>query len=136
MDIKVYCDANIFIDYLDERTDKLRPLKDFAFEFFSKGWNCAFKLIISDWLLMELRRHLEDKQIDEILNMFKEKDKLLFVKKEKEDIERAKKISKNWQDSLHAVLAHKAGADYLATRNIKDFTGCEKLVEIVLPEFI
>ena len=137
MDIKVYCDTNIFIDYLDERTDRLRPLKDFAFEFFSKGWNCAFKLIISDWLLKELRRNLKEEQIEEILDRFKEKDKLIEIKEEKGDREKARKIStENWDDALHAILANKAGADYLATRNIKDFIGCEKLVEVVLPEFI
>ena len=136
MGLKVYCDTNIFIDYFDERTDRLRPLKDFAFEFFSRGWNCAFKLIISDWLLIELKRHLDDRKIDEVLNRFKEKDKLIFIKQEKEEVEKAKKISEHWHDPLHAVLAHKAGADYLATRNIKDFAGCERLVEIVFPEFI
>ena len=62
--MKVYCDTCIFKDYFDEREDNIRPLKDFAIEFFSRGWNGGFKLIISDWLLNELRRHLEEKQIN------------------------------------------------------------------------
>ena len=136
MTVKVYCDANIFIDYFDDRSDTLRPLKDFAFEFFSRGWNCNFSLVISDWLETELLRHLKKEQINQIFNNFKEKDKLIMVKEERGDREKAKKISSHWQDPLHAILAKKAGADFLATRNIKDFSGCEDLVEIVLPEFI
>ena len=136
MVLKVYCDANIFIDYFDERSDKLRPLKDFAFEFFSKGWNCSFNLIVSDWLLSELKRYLEDKQIDEVLDKFKRNNKLIFVKEEAGYRDEARKISEHWQDSLHAILASKAQADYLATRNIKDFSGCEELVKVVFPEFI
>jgi|SRR3989344_1626216 len=134
--MKVYCDTCIFKDYFDEREDNIRPLKDFAIEFFSRGWNGGFKLIISDWLLNELRRHLEEKQINEILDKFKEKNKLIFIKEEKGDREKAKKISSHWQDPLHAILANKSGADYLATRDIKGYMGCEKLVEIVFPEFI
>ena len=137
MSLKVYCDTNIFIDYFDERTDRLRPLKDFAFEFFSKGWNCEFNLIISDWLLKELRNNLKEEQIQEILDRFRKKDKLIFIKEEKGDREKARKISKeNWDDALHAILVNKAGADYLATRNIKHYAGCEELVNVVLPEFI
>ena len=136
MVLKVYCDANIFIDYFDERSDKLRPLKDFAFEFFSKGWNCSFNLIVSDWLLLELKRYLEDKQIDEVLDKFKRNNKLILIKEEAGDKDKARKISEHWQDSLHAILASKAQADYLATRNIKDFSGCEELVKVVFPEFI
>ncbi len=137
MSLKVYCDTNIFIDYFDERTDRLRPLKDFAFEFFSNGWNCKFNLIISDWLLKELRNNLKEEQIQEILDRFRKKDKLIFIKEEKGDREKARNISKeNWDDALHAILANKAEVDYLATRNIKHYVGCEELVKIVLPEFI
>lgn len=136
MSLKIYCDTNIFMDYADERVDRLRPLKDFAFEFFSKGWKCAYKLIISDWLLIELRKHLKEEQIQEILKEFKEKDKLIFVKEEGGDREKAKRISKHPDDALHAILANRACADYLTTRNIRDYAGCENLVKIVLPEFI
>jgi predicted nucleic acid-binding protein len=134
--MKVYCDTNIFIDYFDERTDRLRPLKEFAFNFFSRGWNCNFELIISDWLINELSRHLDEKQYKQIFNEFEEKGKLHVVNKENSDVRKAKNTSKHWDDALHAVLANKAGADYLSTRNIKHYSGCEELVSVVLPEFI
>ena len=133
--MKVYCDANIFIDYLDERTDKIRPLKDLAFEFFSRGWNCNFELIISDWLLTELRNHLEEENIQEILNRFRKKNKIIEINEEPEDKKEAY-MHKHPDDARHAILARKAKADFLATRNIKDYEGCEGYVDIVLPEFI
>ena len=134
--IKVYCDANIFMDYFNEREDYLRPLSNFAFEFFSKGWKCAFKLVVSDWLLFELRKYLKEEQIEEIFGEYRRKDKLIIVKEDSLDRQNAKNISEHWQDALHAILAKKANADFLATRNIKDFDGCENLVKIVLPEMI
>lgn len=134
--LKVYCNANIFKDYTDERADRLRPLKDFAFEFFRKGWECNYKLIISDWLLTELRRNMKEEQIQEILKPFKEKNKLIFVKEQKGDRDKAKLISEHWDDALHAILANRADADYLVTRNVLHYEGCEKLVRVVFPEFI
>ena len=111
---KVYCDTNIFIDFFDKRTDRLRPLNQFAFQFFSKGWNCAFSLVVSDWLLEELRRHLKEEQIQEIFEMFKSKNKLIFIKEEQGDRIKAYELSNHWDDALHAVLARKAGADFLS----------------------
>lgn len=135
--MKIYCDTNVYMDYFEDRKDRLRPLAYFAFEFFSRGWNCRFNLIISDHLLNELNRNLRPDQISEIIDEFKKKDKLIHIEMTGEDKEEARKISKeNYADALHAVLAKKASADYLTTRNIKDYAGCENLVEIALPELI
>src|SRR3989338_10680059 len=99
--LKVYCDANIFIDYFGKRTDGLRPLDEFAWAFFSKGWNCAFHLIVSDWLITELRKHLREEKINEVIAIYKNKGKLIFVKEGPGDREKAGSISQHWQDPLH-----------------------------------
>lgn len=134
--LKVYCNANIFKDYADERIDRLRPLKDFAYEFFRKGWDGKYMLIISDWLISELENHMKKEKIEEILEPFKKNNTLIVVNEEKGEKEKAKSISQHWQDALHAIIAHRAGADYLVTRNIDHYAGCEHLVRIVFPEFI
>lgn len=137
MTLKVYCDANIFIDYLEGRTDNIRPLHEFAFQFFSAGWNCKFHLIISDWLLEELNNNLTEEQIESVLKEFRDKNKLIEIKEEQGDRRKARQISNHWQDPLHAILANKAGADYLTTRNMKDYNEeCNKLVNIRFPEFL
>ena len=74
-----------------------------------------------------------DKQIEELQ---KEKQKLIFVKEQPGDRSKARSISKHPDDTLHAILANRAGADYLATRNLPHYVGCKHLVEVVFPEFI
>ncbi|MBI2139909.1 hypothetical protein HYU14_03220 [Candidatus Woesearchaeota archaeon] len=70
------------------------------------------------------------------MDIYKHKGKLIFVKEARGDREKAKSISPHWQDPLHAILANKGNADYLATRNIGDFSECGELVKVVFPEFI
>jgi hypothetical protein len=55
----------------------------------------------------------------------------------RDQVIKSKEISKeHWKDALHAILANKAKAVYLLTRNIPDYAGCEHLVEIKFPESI
>ena len=68
--------------------------------------------------------------------MYREKGKLILVHKGKGDRKKARDTSEHWDDALHAILAKKAGADYLATRNIRHYEGCEEIIQVVLPEFI
>ena len=56
--MKVYVDTNVFIDLIKEDSSKTRAI--FAYEFFRKGWNCAFELIVSDWTRSELNRHVNE----------------------------------------------------------------------------
>ncbi len=130
----VYCDAKVFIDKVHDRSDSIRPLKTLAEEFFSKGWNCTYELIISDWLETELSSHLDQDEIDAILDPFRSEGKLYRVEKSAEDEERAEEFS-NPDDALHAVLAEKSGAKYLVTRNARDYTDYDG-IDVVLPEFI
>ena len=125
------------MDFFEGRSDYLRPLDEFAFQIFKRVENGEFTLIISDHLLYELRNHIEEKKIIELLQPLTEKGRIIKVFKTREDILKAKEISKEkWKDALHAILANKAKAVYLLTRNIQDYAGCEHLVEIKFPENI
>jgi len=134
--MKVYCDTNVFINYFG-KNHNTKLQKDLAYEFFSRGWNCHFELIISDWLLKELRNHLDEKEIQEILEEYRSKNKLYEVHVKKGDWDKAHEISNHPDDALHAILANRADANYLTTQNIKHFNEkCNDLVEVCLPEFI
>lgn len=134
---KIYCDTNVYIDFFQGRKDYLRDLGEFAHQLFRRIENGEFTLIISDHLLYELRHHIEDKKITELLSPLVKNGKVIKVFKTNEDITKAKVISKeNWKDALHAILANKAKAVYLITRNIQDYSGCQHLVEIKFPENI
>ena len=133
--MKIYCDTNIFLDFFEQRSDKLRPLGAFAFDCFSNGWNCRFNLVISDWVTEEFDKHSK-KEINDILEQFRKKEKLIFVNYDENDKKRAKSLSKNWQDALHAIIAGKEKCDFLVTRNIKDFSEFQHIVDITLPESV
>jgi len=48
MSTRIYVDANIYLDYLEERTDRIRPLDEFAFKIFRRALECEFEIVISD----------------------------------------------------------------------------------------
>ena len=133
---KIYCDTNIYLDFFLGRKDYLRPLDEFAYQIFRRVREGEFNLIISDHLLHELKNNLEDiDKITKLLEPLSKKGRIIKIYKCRGDILRAKEISKkHWKDALHAILANKAKAIYLLTRNIKDYAGCEHLVEIKFPE--
>lgn len=136
--MRIYCDTCIYLDLFEGRKDYLRPLDEFAYQIFRRVENGEFTLIISDHLLYELENNLDDKsKITELLEPLNKKGKIIKVTKTREDILKAKEISQeNWKDALHAILANKAKAVYLLTRNIKDYADCKHLVEIKFPKNI
>lgn len=133
--MKIYFDTNIYIDYLENRTDGLRPLGSFAFELFRRSIECEFDIIVSDFVINELERYIDEKRINEVMDSIKKANKLVKICKSKEDVKKAG-LSSNKPDALHALLAKKAGAEYIITRNIKDFLEFSHLVKPVLPENI
>lgn len=127
----IYIDTNVWIDFFLDRKDKLRPLGDFAFELIQKSLSCKYFIVVSDWLIRELKftDHLDSfKQLEKELVKH---EKVVYVKSSFEDFSIAKE-KKNWHDALHEILALKSGADYLVTRNIKDFEG--NIIPVVFPE--
>ncbi len=127
----IYIDTNVWIDFFLNREDNLRPLGDFAHELFVKTSQCKYKIITSDWLIKELTKtnHLDSyRQLEEQLVKL---NKIKYIKTEYKELMSAKK-HQHWHDALHEILAIKANAIYLVTRNVKDFTG-EKVI-ITYPE--
>lgn len=133
--VKIYCDANLFLDHFGSRKDRIRDLGDFAFRIFRRTLDCEFEIIISDWLLYELKNYVPPEKLKEFLEEFKKKNKIIKVYKTDEDIKKAKEISNHFQDILHQLLAKKAGAKYLLTRNVQDYIMMEGL-EVKFPENI
>lgn len=127
----VYLDTNIYISYFRQETDSLRPLGDFAFELLRKTLSCSYTLVLSSWVLTELSSKIDERTLSEFVFEFKKQQKVVFVGVDESDFVLAKSFPR-WPDRLHELLAHKAGARYLVTRNMKDFVG--DLVELKFPE--
>lgn len=133
----VYCDTCIYLDIFEGRKDKYRDLAEFALQVFRRVGEGEFTLVISDWLLEELGRHAEQSTISDFIEPFFKDDQVILINSTDEDYKLARSISeKNADDALHAVLAFRAGAKYLLTRNLRHYAGCELLLEIKLPENI
>ncbi|MCK4327713.1 MAG: PIN domain-containing protein [Candidatus Diapherotrites archaeon] len=127
----VYVDTNVYLDYFENRCDRLRPLGEFAFQFFRRALKCEFEIVMSDHVMDELESVVSIETIDMFLEPLKKKNKIKLVFVEQADVRRAKRLPTHWQDALHAVLAEKAGAELIVTRNANDFAG---LFQAVFPE--
>lgn len=123
------------MDYFWGRKDYLRDLGDFAFLVLRRSLDCEFKIVISDWLLFELGKYIEKSKVDIIMEQLKAKNKMVIINKTKEDIKKAREISaEHPDDALHAILAKKAGAICVVTRNLSHYVGTENIIDIRLPE--
>lgn len=134
MDI-IYVDANVYINFFKWEYDRWRCLGELAIMMFNRILEGEFHLAISDFLIYELKLHVDSKIVDDFLKQFKEKNLLIEVQSTEEDKNQAKEIAEHYQDPLHAILAKKAKAKYLITRDLQGFpVSCHELVEIRTPE--
>jgi len=136
----IYIDTNIYLDYLENRTDKMRPLGEFAYEVFRRAFGCEFKIIVSEHLLDELEKFVTEQEIGFVLGKIKSAGKEVPLEVLESDIQKANALAAQrkvpWPDTLHAVLAIRGGAECIVTRNKKDFDPFSDLIEAVFPEEI
>lgn len=132
--MRIYVDTNVFIDFVKEDSSRRRAI--LTYEFFRKGWNCAFELIVSDWTRSELKKHVKEEYLNLLFNEFKSRNKLHFISHTKEETELAKSKNYHWQDELHLMLAKKSGADLIVTRDRDFISYASRTFYIKLPENI
>ena len=131
---RVYCDTCVYVDLFEGRKDRFRDLGEFALSLFRKIREKEYKLIISDWLLYEIKKLNHEENFNDLLKQF-EDESLIKVERSKEDERKARQLSpSNFPDAMHVILAKKADAIYLVTRNIQDFAEFCKIIEIATPE--
>lgn len=133
---KLYIDTNIII-YANEDSKNIHgtEIASSSSDLIWQAIGCKYRLIISSWTLEELRR---TKKLEQAQTLFKliEKKKILITHS-LEDINQAKLQNPNhFQDELHGILALKSGADYIVTRNIKDFKQFQNRIKVTKPEFL
>jgi len=131
---RIYCDTCVYIDLFEGRKDRFRDLGEFALSLFRKVKEKEYKLIISDWLLYEIKKLNHEENFNDFLKQF-EDESLIKVERSNEDERKARQLSpSNFPDAMHVILAKKADAIYLVTRNIQDFAEFCKIIEIATPE--
>ena len=129
--LKIYVDTCVYVDLFEGGFKSA-----LAFDFFVRGWNCAFELVVSDWVRSELKRKGMDSEYPLLFEKFKSKKKLHFVEHTPEELELSKSKSEHWQDYLHYLIAKKAGCDKIVTVDNDFISSFSPIFDICYPESV
>jgi len=137
--MKFYVDTSIWRDYYEDRVDNLRPLGEFAFNFFKFCKLNDYKIIISKFVVDELKSCYPEQIIKEIFGMMENYCLLETVETSIEYLDKARKLKSNYRevsflDIVHAIIARENGA-VLVTRD-KHFILLKDIVISKKPEEI
>ena len=128
-----YVDTSVWRDYLEDRSDGLRPLGEFAFRFLQDCLKHGCRVLYSEPVLFELQ-DVPVHWVQHMLSSFKEC--LVLVKATGAQAKEAREIAAHrgmaFNDVFHAVIARDNKAT-LITRD-KHFEGLRDLVESAKPE--
>ena len=109
MSKKYFVDTLTWRDYYENREDRLRPLGEWAFEFFKKAMEEGSLIIYSDFVKDELRKDYDEEKIKDMLGVIDKVDLLKRVEVKPNQFEEAVKLSKErnvpFGDALHAIVA-------------------------------
>ncbi|MFH1545122.1 MAG: hypothetical protein ABIE23_03480 [archaeon] len=132
---KFYVDTSIWRDYFEDRSNGIRPLGDFAFQFLNNCRKHKCIVVYSEPLLFELK-DFPRQLIEEMFSPFKEL--LLEVPVSKKQMNESKEIAKNrklpFNDVLQAIIARDNEA-IMITRD-KHFNELLDIVGFKVPEEI
>ena len=112
--MKIYVDTNVYLDYFLDRK-RAEP----AFKLFSNVLACKHRIMLSDHVIDELRRYIDLENTSFLFQMLERK--IVKIRVMQKDIIEAAKIETHKSDALHIVLARRADAEAIVTRNIDDF---------------
>lgn len=130
----LYIDTNILLNLVnEERNPYGKDLSAPASKLFFEAISCKYCLIISSWTVIELMKKAKPEQVSMVFELIKKK--LIIVKYGDNDVSNAKlKSQDNFPDALHVVLAEKAKADYIVTRDFDDFLKIGTKIPLRKPE--
>jgi predicted nucleic acid-binding protein len=133
---KYYIDACIWRDFHENRTDKFRPLGEWAFQLFRLVRETQSKVLYSELVLDELSIAYDEKAIKEIFKIVEDEGLLQKVEIGKEQLKEAAKLKREqnlpFGDALHAIIARDNDA-IMVTRD-KHFEDMQRIAEIRKPE--
>jgi len=124
-----YVDSSIWRDYFENRSDRFRPLGEWAFEFFKNLNKDEDLVVLSDFLIDELV-DFGPKVIPFLKDM---KIQHVIIKVSDSQLNEAESITKvHFEDAVHAVLA-RDNSCILVSRD-RHFLETTDMVETYKPE--
>jgi len=104
-----YVDTSIWRDLYEDRRDNLRPLGEFAFQFFKNVIENKDTILFSDVVQEELLNYFGMNKISEIIDIVQSKGLIVFIKINENEAKEAAKLCRNLKipfgDAAHIVLA-------------------------------
>lgn len=139
---KLYVDSCVFISYLTNEMNTSNNFKgERYFSFFELLYHREYELVISTWVINEVKRHFRknnqeflDLMFENMLQEFKDNNNLTILRFNENDKQKARELdSSNYPDALHVIIAQKYNCSLLTTENISDFVKYRHLIEILHP---
>ena len=130
----IYPDTNVFMDAVTGRRNTRREdLSAPAGKIFTDAMSCKYHVAVSRLTIEELYGIIDSSKLDILFKMIKKKIiKVDYSEKEKEE---ARNLDpENSKDALHGLLAVKAGAECVVTRDLSGFARVSHLIKAKLPE--
>ena len=118
--MKILIDANVFLDVLCNRTDFVEDsLKVFKYCEVNQIMGCISAMSVSN-IVYIMRKELDSERIKEILTTLT--SLFTVVDLREADLLKAADLDfADYEDALQSVCATRVKANYIVTRNIKDF---------------
>ncbi|HII14779.1 MAG TPA: type II toxin-antitoxin system VapC family toxin [Nanoarchaeota archaeon] len=133
---RYYLDTCIWKDYYENRSDRLRPIGEWALAFINKAVEEGSRLLYSDAVIRELNRYYTMDKTDAILSIVRNEDCLEKVSISRGQAQEARELSRKhnvpFGDALHAVLARDNNA-IIVTRD-RHFDELRDIAEARKPE--
>jgi predicted nucleic acid-binding protein len=135
--VNLYLDANIYIDYWEDRKDNLRPLGEFAHIILRRAISCEFVICYSDLVLSEVCKGCnmsKDEVFEHIFSPLEKAGKLRHItynyEPEATNISKENNIHK--ADAVHIALAEKCNAILVSRDN--EVLALRKRLNVAKPE--
>ena len=135
MNQRYYLDACIWRDYLENRSDRFRPLGDWATQLINKILRQKDIFVMTALLKEELLKYCKESEVKNMFEIIPIKQFLfssINEKQTKEAISFARERMTPLKDTLHAIIARDIGAIFV-TRDAH-FQELQEIVEIKKPE--
>ena len=136
MSTLIYVDTNVYMDHALDRSDRFAPLGEFAAQVFKRSRSCEFTILVSDWVLEELRVQGCLQSVNVLLSRMRQMNKIVDVNVTAADESLARQLNTHYQDALHIAVAIRCHADIIVTNNTRDFQGLSDRIPCVSPRFL
>lgn len=117
----LYVDTNIFVYAVEDSKNKYG--QDISFsssKLFEEAISCKHTIVLSSWTLLDLSSIQRLEKLEMLFQLLQRK--IIRVSHSDKDIFHSKKKKRShFEDEMHILLAERTNAEYIVTRNVKDF---------------